>query len=584
MFPLNFRLTGALVAGLGAACFALGAWAQATQNADDEDDSPAAASGIPPKPPANLPSQDLTKQLLYEFLLGEIATQRGSEGLAAQTYVDLAKRTRDPRVARRAVEMAKAARMPQQALEAARIWNETDPESAYAQQEMAILLVSQKRVDDAEPYLAKLLGGNATAAPNMFMQLARLLAINPDAQANLRVARRLAAKHDALPQAHFAVAQSAQAASDEALALAEIRRAAAIKPDWDIAALYEAQLLQRRAPAEAVKRLAGYLEKYPDSRDVRLNYARMLVLDKRIPEARAEFARIMERYKNDGDAIYAVGLLAFQVKEYGIAEENMKRLLDMGYRDANSARYTLGQISEEKKDWPRAIEWYKTIARGEHAMPARLRTANAIAKQGKLDEARAYLKTVNATSEPQRVQLLVAESQLLRDANQHRAAFDLLGEALTKTPDNAELLYDHALTAEKLERFDVLESNLKRLIQLQPKHAHAYNALGYSFAERNIRLPEAKELIERALEISPEDFYIVDSLGWVLYRMGDLKGAATTLRRAWNGRPDGEIGAHLGEVLWQLGDKDEARRVWGEAQKASPENETLQKTLKRFNP
>jgi Flp pilus assembly protein TadD len=580
--PLTRRLLGEFAAGLAAAFLVLGgAYAQQAQ---DDDDSPAGTAGIAQKPPARLPAQELTRQLLYEFLLGEIAGRRGSEGLAAQTFVDLAKRTRDPRVARRAVEMSKAARMPQQALEAARIWTETDPESAFAQQEMAILLVSQKRVNEAEPYLARLLGASATAAPNLFMQLARLLAINPDTKANLRVAQRLAAKHDALPQAHFAVAQSAQAANDEALALAEIRRAAALRPDWDLAALYEAQLLQRRSPGEAVKRLGGYLQKYPDSRDVRLNYARMLVLDKRHPEARAEFARIQERYKDDADAIYAVGVLAFQVKEYGIAEANMKRLLDMGYRDPNAARYTLGQIAEERKDWGKAIDWYGTIQRGEYALSSRVRTANAIAKQGKLDDARAYLRAVKAAGEPQRVQLLVAESQLLRDANQHGAAFDLLGEALTKTPDNPELLYDQALTAEKLDRFDVLESNLKRLIQIRPDHAHAYNALGYSFADRNIRLTEAKQLIEKARARAPNDYYIIDSMGWVLYRMGDLKGAAEQLRHAWGGRPDGEIGAHLGEVLWQLGERDEARRIWQEALKTSPDNETLQKTLKRFNP
>src|SRR5262249_28304777 len=156
--------------------------------------------------------------------------------------------------------------------------------------------------------------------------------------------------------------------------------------------------------------------------------------------------------------------------------------------------------------WGRAIEWYKTIQRGEYAMPARLRTANAIAKQGKLDEARAYLHQVNATGEPQRVQLLVAESQLLRDANQNQAAFDLLGDALKKLPDQAELLYDQALTAEKLDRYDAMESSLKRLIELKPDHAHAYNALGYSFADRNIRLPEAKQLIEKALALAPEDY------------------------------------------------------------------------------
>ena len=348
--------------------------------------------------------------------------------------------------------------------------------------------------------------------------------------------------------------------------------------------MYEAQLLQRRSPAEATNRLAAFLEKYPDSRDVRLGYARMLVVDKRYPEARAQFETIVKRFPKDTDAIYAVGLLALQVKDYAIAETNMKLLLDLGYRDANSVRYTLGQIAEEQKDWPRAIDWYKTILRGDQAMPARVRTANAIAKQGKLAEARAYLRSVSVQGEPQRVQLLVAESQLLRDANMHREAFDLLGQALQKSPDEPDLLYDHALTAEKLDRFDILESSLKRLIQLKPDHAHAYNALGYSYAERNVRLPEARQLIEKALEISPADFFIIDSLGWVLYRMGDLKGAARELRRAWDGRSDGEIGAHLGEVLWELGEHDEARRIWQEALKASPENETIQKTLKRFNP
>jgi Flp pilus assembly protein TadD len=151
-------------------------------------------------------------------------------------------------------------------------------------------------------------------------------------------------------------------------------------------------------------------------------------------------------------------------------------------------------------------------------------------------------------------------------------------------PNQPDLLYDQALTAEKLDRYDMLESSLKQLIELKPDHAHAYNALGYSFAERNIRLTEAKQLIEKALSLSPDDYFIVDSMGWVLYRMGDLKGAAAQLRRAWNGRADGEIGAHFGEVLWMMGEKDEARRIWRDAQQASPENETLQKTLKRFNP
>jgi Flp pilus assembly protein TadD len=180
------------------------------------------------------------------------------------------------------------------------------------------------------------------------------------------------------------------------------------------------------------------------------------------------------------------------------------------------------------------------------------------------------------------VQLLVAEAQLLRDANRHGDAYDMLGQALQKVPDQPELLYDYALTAEKLERHDVAEENLRKLIQVKPDHAHAYNALGYSLADRNQRLPEARKLIEKALEISPEDYFIIDSLGWVLYRQGDLPGAARELRRAYAGRPDAEIGAHLGEVLWVMGERAEAERIWKEALEAGPDNETLQKTIKRL--
>jgi Flp pilus assembly protein TadD len=580
-----YRLRAALAALLFAAGTIFGAaHAQQSPDPDDDDDGNPAVAAAPAHKPANLPLQELTEPMLYDFLLGELAAQRGSPGFAAQTYVDLARRTRDPRVARRAVEIANFARMPELALEAARIWHETDPVSPQALQTLVVLLVNGKRVEETEPYLAKLLGTDANAAQNGFMQLGRLLGSSADPAANLRVVRKLAERYPDLPQAHFAIAQAATAAKDEALALAELRRAAELKPDWEIAVLAEAQLLQRSSPGEAAKRLVSFLEKYPGSRDVRLTYARMLVLDKRTAEARVEFANILERFKDDVDALYAVGLLAFQLKEYATAETSMKRLLGLNYRDPNAVRFTLGQVSEEQKNWPGAIEWYKTIQRGEYAVPARVRVANAIAKQGKLDEARAYLRSAGAQDEPQRVQLLVAESQLLREANLNKEAFDLLGRALAESPDQPDLLYDYALTAEKIDRFDVLESNLVRLIKLRPDHAHAYNALGYSLADRSIRLPEAKTLIEKALELSPDDFFIVDSMGWVLYRMGDLPGAAAQLRRAWQGRPDGEIGAHLGEVLWQLGERDEARRIWEEALKVSPQNESLQKTVKRFIP
>jgi tetratricopeptide (TPR) repeat protein len=542
------------------------------------------------QPPAKAPARaqapaapvELSERMLYDLLLGEIALQRGDAALAAKTFGDLARRTRDLRVVRRAVEVANQARLPDLAVDAAKLWYELEPASQQTLQVLAALLITAKRVDEAQPYLEKLLEGEGVNVENGFMQLGRLLAGNPDKTANLRVVRSLAARHPKLAPAQFAVAQAAFAAADESAALAAIRQAQTLRPDWEAAAIFEAQVLQKRSPAAAAKRLGAFIAKNPNSREARLSYARVLVQDKRFPEAREQFEALLAANPGNTDVVYAVGLLAFQLKDFPVAEQNMKRLLGMPYRDHDGVRYLLGQIAEEQKLWGNAIDWYQSIGTGEHAVPARMRTANAIAKQGKLDDARAFLQRVAADHPDQEVQLIVAEAQLLRDANRAPDAFQVLGQALQKDPDQPELLYDFALTAEKLERYDVLESNLRKLIQMRPDHAHAYNALGYSYAERNMKLPEARKLIERALELAPEDYFIIDSLGWVMYRQGDLKGALAQLQRAYDGRPDAEIGAHLGEVLWKLGRTTEANRVWQESLKAGPENETLLRTIKRL--
>ncbi len=559
---LKFFLSLVLSASLPLAAFAQSAPASA----------PAAQEG----------ASDVDEEALYDFLLGEIALQRNDLALSAKTFLELAKKTRDARIARRAVEVANQARLPELALEAAKTWQSIEPSSPQALQVVAALLIAGKRVEEAEPYLEKLLAADGVNVENGFLQLNRLLAGNPDRKANLRTVRKLAAKYPDLPQAHFAVSQAAFAADDESLALSEIRRAEALRPDWELAAIFEAQVLQKRSPDEAAKRLGEFVDQHPNSREARLNYARALVLDKRYADARKQFEALLAANPRNADVIYAVGLLAFQLKDYATAEDNMKRLLTLGTRDPAQIRYILGQIAEEQKQWPRAIEWYQQIDTGEHAFAARLRTAGVLAKEGKLDEARDYLHKVEPEDDSERVQLIVAEAQLLRDANRDRDAFDLLAGALKKQPDQPELLYDYALTAEKLDRFDVLEASLRKLIQISPDNAHAYNALGYSLADRNMRLPEARKLIEKALELAPDDAFIIDSMGWVLYRQGDLKGALRELRKAYDGRPDPEIGAHLGEVLWVSGDRADADRVWKEALEAAPDNATLQKTIQRL--
>ena len=572
---------------LAAFAFAFAATALGQSNAnedDDDDDTPPApsVSAAKKKDDVVLPMQELTEPILLGLLVAEIAAQRNSAGFSAQTYVDLAKRTRDPRVARRAAEVSNYARQPGLALEAARIWYETEPGSVQALQTLSGLLINARRVEEAEPYLVKLFAADEASAKSGFMQINRFLTPNPDRATNLAVIRKLAAGYPNLAQAHFAVAQAAAGVGDEALALEEIRRAGQLRPEWDLAAIFEAQLLQAKAPAEAQARMAGYLQKFPGSREAGLNYARLLVLDKKLPEARAQFQSLLAAFPDNTDVLYSVALLSVQLKDYDAGEAYLTRLLQTRFRDKDGVRFTLGQLAEEKKDLAGALKWYSQVDSGDQFVASRLRYAMILSKQGKIAEAREYLRKVDAGS--QQVQLQIGEAQLLRDANQNAEAFKVLSEALAAQPDQPDLLYDHALTAEKLERHDILESNLTRLIKIRPDHAHAYNALGYSFADRNVRLDEAKKLIEKAMLLAPEDLFIVDSMGWTYYRMGDYPRAIEYLRRAWNGRPDGEIGAHLGEVLWVTGQREEAERIWQEAVKNAPENEALQKTIKRFKP
>jgi tetratricopeptide (TPR) repeat protein len=551
---------------------------------ESDDQTPADVQATAPEPEdrSTYPKQDLTENLLYEYLLAEIAGQRGNVALSAQAYVDLAKRTRDPRIARRATEIALYARMNNAAIEAATIWHESDPTSTRALQALAGMLVSVGRYDEALPRLKELLSGSASDTAAGFTQLTRTLASAQDKQAALRLTQSLAADYPKLPEAHFAVARVAVAAGDDRTALDEIRAARQLRPDWEAAVLLEAQIVQKSSVDQASALLADYVQKYPPAREARLAYARTLVAQKRFKEARTEFEKLMTAMPESTDMAFAVALLSIQLKDYDSAEKYLRNLLSTPYRDKDGVRLYLGQVAEERKDFPGALKWYGEVGEGEQYVQAQIRYAQVLAKQGKIADARAHLQQAAAKSTDQRVQLILAEAQILRDANQPKAAFDLVGQALDRVPNNPDLLYDYAMLADKIERPDVLESSLRKLIEIRPEHAHAYNALGYSLADRNERLPEAQELIEKALKLAPDDSFIIDSMGWVLYRRGKLKDSLVYLRRAYAGRPDPEIAAHLGEVLWTLGERSEAERVWGDATKESPDNETLANTIKRL--
>lgn len=565
-----------------------GAPVEVAADEDDDDGFPESQAPIV----ANLPPQDLTPELLYEFLVAEIGAQRGYGSAAVREYVELARRTRDPRVARRATDLARRAGDPALAAQAARIWADTDPTSIEAAGQYAAFLAIGGRADEALPYLQRLLSQPGANVEQRIAQVGQLLAQTPDRQATLRVMQKLAADYPKEARARLEVARAAYNAGNDDLALAEAREALKLRPDWELAALTEAQILQRRSNAEATVALAGFLERHPKSAEARLQYARFLVLDRKYPEARAQFQKLLTDFPDNTDVVFAVAVLSIQLEDWTLAETNLKRLLNLPFRDRNTVYMYLGQVAEEQKHNAEALGWYEKVTQGDQFLPAQIRRANVVAKQGDvasgrkmIADARARLEETNSATNQARVQLILAEAQLLRDANQTNEAFDFVGKALDRLPNHPDLLYDYAMLAERLDRVDVLEASLRTVMQVKPDNAHAYNALGYTLADRNQRLPEAKQLIEKALAIDPDNAMIVDSMGWVLYRMGDLEGALKYLQRAYQlSRRDPEIAAHLGEVLWTLGRRDEAEAVWSEALAKTPSNETVLKTVQRLKP
>jgi len=538
--------------------------------------------------PSIASKQELTPQLLYQMLLAEFAINRGQIPLSAGLYGDLAKTLRDPQVAKRATEIALYARQPEAALAAARIWVELEPESQSAHSTMVGLLLGAKRLEEIQAHIAKLLALAGPDIGNSLLRLNRQLSSHSDKQALQRLVEQVTIPYEGLAEAHFARAQAAVGARDEARASAELERALTLRQDWELAVLFKAQLEQRNSPPQALETLRRFIVDNPKSREVRLAYARGLVGEKHYEDARREFNALLEAYPDDPDMIYAVALLSLQLNDYRLAETHLKRLTKDDFRDANAARLYLGQIAEETERPEEALRWYAEVSLGGQFHQAQSRASALLLKQGKLDEARKLLQqaaTLHPDASPSdRVSLLIAEAQLLRNAGRVEDAYALLEKNLAAQPEQLELLYEAALLAEKVRKFEVMERNLRKLILLKPDHAHAYNALGYSFADRNERLDEAQQLIDKALQLAPDDPFIIDSKGWLLYRRGDKAGASDVLKKALGLRQDPEIAAHLGEVQWISGQRNEALKTWSEALKANPGNEVLSDTIKKFKP
>lgn len=527
-------------------------------------------------------TENLLARTVFQSLLGDFALQRGEISLGVDAWTDLAQRTRDPKVIARATDVAAFARQYDRALALTQLWLEVEPDSTKARQTQSSLLVLANRIDELAPQLSALLEQDKTNLGNNLLHLNRMLARHTDKKAVQSLIDRVASPYDSIPEAHFAMAQAAINAGDNLRGLSETEKALQLRPDWEMAAMARAQIQSQASTKTAIDNLGGFVSANPGAKDARLMLARLLISEKQYGEARQHFDRLIQDNPDSPDVIYPVAMLALQQGDTTTGRTQLERLLKSDFPDKSTIHFFLGQLDQEQKKPDAALDHYNKVTTGDQYIPARSRAAQILLQQGKPEEARAMISSTRSSNAAERTQLILAEAQLLREANRHNDAFIVLERALTTQPDNQELLYETALAAERIGRPEILESHLQHLLKLKPDHAHALNALGYSWAERNIRLPEAQEMISRALILMPDDPFITDSLGWVQFRQGKAEEALKTLERAFSIRNDPEIAAHIGEVLWSLGRQDEARRVLKEAAKQHPDNEVVAGTIKKL--
>ncbi|MGH6639894.1 MAG: tetratricopeptide repeat protein, partial [Polaromonas sp.] len=542
------------------------------------------------------PSSALDSALFYQLLVGEITLQEGEPAAGFALMLDAARKTNDAQLYQRAADIALQSRSGDAALQAAQAWKQAQPASREANRYLLQILVALNRIaDTVEPLKTEI--GLAPDAERL-----QVLAAVPRAYARAsdkKLASTVVEEALANYLSHPATASAAWstvgrmrlAAGDHLGALQAAKRGQAFDARAEGPALVALELMDPKlAEAEGLvqKYLEGNAKALPE---IRMGYARALLDAQRYTEATAQL-HIVTREKPDfPDGWLTLGSLQLQDNQLAQAQTSLERYVMLAQQQTSEAErkrglaqayLSLSQLAEKRKDFAAAENWLNKIENSSDLALAQTRRASILANQGKLEEGRQLIRQLPERSPGDARLKLSAEVGLLRDFKQYRLAHEVLAQALAKTPDEPDLLYDQAMMAEKLGSLDEMERRLRRVIQLKPDYHHAYNALGYSLADRGVRLPEARELIRKALEYAPSDPFIKDSLGWVEFRMGHKTEALRIFEAAYKAKPDAEIAAHFGEVLWSLGQRDRAMAIWKEGQLINPDNETLLETLKRL--
>ncbi len=549
--------------------------------------APSEPDGTPPVQEADQTTQlepseygSFSEETLFALLTAELAGQRNRFDIALSNYVQQANATGDAGVAERAFRIAEYLGAEQAALDSALIWARSAPSNIDAQRAAAVQLARAGRYDESMTYMEQVL---QRQGDTHFDFLALSAAeTDPDTRAGLLQGfDRLLSKNPDNSQLLFgkAILLQQDGRAEEALKLLEDSAASSneVSP-----ILLRARLLQSLGRGkEAMPILQKGIRNNPDDKRLRLTYARLLVEQDRLDDAKGEFAKLVQENPNDDDLRFSLALVCLEAEAWEEAIVYLEELVERRSH-VDAAHYNLGRAYEALNDNDSALQEYALVGPSNDYLPAQQRQAELLFAQQRNEEASARLAQARSAQPDYAIQLYLIEAEGLSNHRQVEAAWKVINEGLEQYPNDLNLLYTRAMLAEKRDDLAQLETDLRYIIQREPEHAMALNALGYTLADRTTRYEEARELIEKAHQLNPDDPAILDSLGWVNYRQGNLDEAERLLRQALEKFPDHEVAAHLGEVLWAQGKQRDARRVWRDALSATPDSPILRDTLLRL--
>lgn len=525
----------------------------------------------------------LQADLLYLLMTGEIAGQRGQYEVALDSYLKAAEWSGDPRIAERAAQIALYLKQNDKALKAATLWIERDPENDSARKIAALLYLKKGLLDQAVDQLSALLSLEGGDVEGALIDVAKLMSKEVEKADAFQVMDRLSRLFPQQVEIYYAYALLALDQDEPERALEQISKALKLRSDWDKLRLMQAQLLTQLGDSAAAREvLLDALKKDPQNTHLRMIYAQFLIKTEEYELAEQEYEKILKLEPDNHEARFAYGMIQLQLEHYAQAKKALLKLTEEPKWQAQAYFY-LGRLEAKRDDFDAALHWLDKIPADDPLfLDAQMTAASVLAKLDRLSEALEKVADLRERFPDQALQLYLLEAELLNGQKDYAGAFETLTRALEEMPGQEELLYSRALIAERLNRLHVLEADLTAILAKDPDNVNALNALGYTLADRTNRYEEAHRYLERAIELKPDDPAIMDSYGWLLFHLGRYESALDYLRRAYERNQDPEIAAHLGEVLWAMDKRDEAKSIWRQIIKKHPDDEHAQKIRQRF--